>query len=150
MAMPYHTHTHTLDTLCMFFAVQSNNGTSSSGVSSSNSGASMNGSSEYWKQLQSLNIGVSKWISSHVEKNPHVDLTPIFRDYEKHLKTIDMKVCTCMLGQSLLLHVCRGTSLITYLQGNPFNYNALGEYSLLKVSSIMSLLCLHILYMPHT
>jgi hypothetical protein len=37
-------------------------------------------------------VGVSKWISSHVEKNPHVDLTPIFHDYEKHLKAIDVKV----------------------------------------------------------
>ena len=50
------------------------------------------GGSEYLKQLQALNVGVSKWISSHVEKNPHVDLTPIFKDYEKHLKAIDLKV----------------------------------------------------------
>ena len=68
----------------------------------------MTGSSEYWKQLQSLNIGVSQWISSHVEKNPHVDLTPIFRDYEKHLKTIDMKVCVCVY--TYLVHV--------YMQGH--------------------------------
>ena len=56
------------------------------------SGGGGGGSSEYLKQLQALNVGVSKWISSHVEKNPHVDLTPIFKDYEKHLKAIDMKV----------------------------------------------------------
>ncbi len=57
------------------------------------------GSSEYWKQLQALNVGVSKWISSHVDKNPHVDLTPIFRDYEKHLKAIDTKVSMCSLNK---------------------------------------------------
>ena len=44
-------------------------------------------------------VGVSKWISSHVDKNPHVDLTPIFRDYEKHLKAIDTKVSMCSLNK---------------------------------------------------
>ena len=77
----------------MFIAVQSN-GVASSSTAASKSGGS--GNSEYWKQLQALNVGVSKWISSHVDKNPHVDLTPIFRDYEKHLKAIDMKVCTLL------------------------------------------------------
>ena len=46
----------------------------------------------YLDLLRALNVGVSKWISNHVEKNPYVDLTPIFRDYEKHLETIDLKV----------------------------------------------------------
>ena len=72
--------------------------------SGSTSGSDVNGGSgsEYLKQLQALNVGVSKWISSHVEKNPHVDLTPIFRDYEKHLKAIDTKVrphLMCRMGR---------------------------------------------------
>ena len=50
--------------------------------------------SEYLSQLQALNESVTEWISSHVKKNPHVDLTPIFKDYEKHLTSIDMKVHT--------------------------------------------------------
>lgn len=49
-------------------------------------------STSYLDLLRALNVGVSQWISNHVEKNPYVDLTPIFRDYEKHLETIDLKV----------------------------------------------------------
>ena len=63
------------------------------GKSGDDGSVGSNGGSEYLVQLCALNVGVSKWISSHVEKNPHVDLTPIFRDYEKHLKMIDRKVC---------------------------------------------------------
>ena len=68
---------------------------------SSTGSASSNGGSEYLVQLRALNVGVSQWISSHVEKNPHVDLTPIFRDYEKHLKTIDLKVCHLIIASGL-------------------------------------------------
>lgn len=39
--------------------------------------------------LRSLNLSVNKWISSHVEKDPYCDLTPVFADYEKHLKEIE-------------------------------------------------------------
>lgn len=48
--------------------------------------------SEYLTQLSSLNNSVSQWISRHVASNPYVDLTPIFMDYKKHLKDIDIKV----------------------------------------------------------
>ena len=47
---------------------------------------------EYLKQLCSLNTSVTQWISEHVDKNPYVDLTPIFKDYETHLSNIDKKV----------------------------------------------------------
>ena len=47
---------------------------------------------KYLEQLRSLNISVSEWITQHVRQNPFVDLTPIFRDYEVHLKNIDNKV----------------------------------------------------------
>lgn len=62
------------------------------GLPSFNSKGKASSDSEYLNQLKALNVGVTEWISSHVKKNPHVDLTPIFRDYEKHLKTIDAKV----------------------------------------------------------
>lgn len=48
----------------------------------------------YLQQLRSLNVSVSEWIGQHVTDNPFVDLTPIFRDYESHLKTIDTKYKT--------------------------------------------------------
>ena len=48
--------------------------------------------SKYLEQLRSLNVSVSEWIAKHVRDNPFVDLTPIFRDYETHLKNIDNKV----------------------------------------------------------
>jgi nuclear pore complex protein Nup50 len=48
-----------------------------------------NGSSDYYVQLEGLNISVSKWISKHVSENPCCILTPVFRDYEKHLARIE-------------------------------------------------------------
>ena len=54
-------------------------------------------STSYLDLLRALNVGVTQWISNHVEKNPYVDLTPIFRDYEKHLEAIDLKVHKIMM-----------------------------------------------------
>ena len=48
----------------------------------------------YLQQLRSLNVSVSEWIGQHVTNDPHVDLTPIFRDYESHLRSIDTKYKT--------------------------------------------------------
>ncbi|XP_030070551.1 nuclear pore complex protein Nup50 isoform X2 [Microcaecilia unicolor] len=48
-------------------------------------------SSDYNKQLTSLNNSVRDWIVKHVNLNPLCDLTPIFRDYEKHLTSIEQK-----------------------------------------------------------
>lgn len=44
--------------------------------------------SEYHKKLVDLNKSVLEWIKSKIEKNPLIILTPIFEDYEKHLKEI--------------------------------------------------------------
>ncbi|KAM3925255.1 nuclear pore complex protein Nup50 [Leptodactylus fuscus] len=49
------------------------------------------GSSDYNKQLTSLNCSVRDWIVKHVNANPLCDLTPIFKDYEKHLASIEQK-----------------------------------------------------------
>nr|CAB3264515.1 nuclear pore complex protein Nup50 [Phallusia mammillata] len=46
---------------------------------------------DYNRHLGALNKSVSKWIADNVEKNPLCDLTPIFKDYQKHLATIDEK-----------------------------------------------------------
>ena len=59
---------------------------------------------EYLKQLCSLNTSVTQWISEHVDKNPYVDLTPIFKDYETHLSNIDKKVGTLYL--EIAHHYC--------------------------------------------
>ncbi|XP_075066345.1 nuclear pore complex protein Nup50 isoform X2 [Mixophyes fleayi] len=47
--------------------------------------------SDYNKQLTSLNCSVRDWIVKHVNTNPLCDLTPIFKDYEKHLLSIEQK-----------------------------------------------------------
>lgn len=47
--------------------------------------------SQYLKQLKTLNLSVCEWIKMHVSQDPHVDLSPVFKDYEKHLANIDKK-----------------------------------------------------------
>lgn len=44
---------------------------------------------EYYQKLRALNEGFSSWVKQHVDKDPICILTPIFRDYEQHLKDID-------------------------------------------------------------
>ncbi len=48
-------------------------------------------SKEYLAHLKALNVQVSTWIKNHVDKNPYVFLSPIFKDYEAHLKDIEAK-----------------------------------------------------------
>ena len=45
----------------------------------------------YLQELSALNICVLEWIKQHVEENPCIDLTPVFNDYEKHLKDLESK-----------------------------------------------------------
>lgn len=45
----------------------------------------------YHKQLAALNCSVRDWIVTHVNTNPICDLTPIFKDYEKHLAGIEQQ-----------------------------------------------------------
>lgn len=46
-------------------------------------------SKEYRRQLTALNVSVRDWITKHVNDNPLCDLNPIFRDYERHLASIE-------------------------------------------------------------
>uniref|UniRef100_H2Z2N7 RanBD1 domain-containing protein n=1 Tax=Ciona savignyi TaxID=51511 RepID=H2Z2N7_CIOSA len=46
---------------------------------------------DYNHHLSALNKSVTQWIVDHVEKNPVCDLTPIFKDYQKHLSDIEDK-----------------------------------------------------------
>ena len=57
----------------------------------SNSTLSNNSEDDYLHQLECLNTSVAEWITQHVQRNPLVDLTPIFRDYEAHLSSLDQK-----------------------------------------------------------
>ncbi|NWY32513.1 NUP50 protein, partial [Pheucticus melanocephalus] len=49
------------------------------------------GSGSYHKQLAALNCSVRDWIVKHVNSNPLCDLTPIFRDYERYLASIEQQ-----------------------------------------------------------
>ncbi|NXR30160.1 NUP50 protein, partial [Zosterops hypoxanthus] len=49
------------------------------------------GSGAYHKQLAALNCSVRDWIVKHVNTNPLCDLTPIFRDYEQYLASIEQQ-----------------------------------------------------------
>ncbi|XP_059102870.1 nuclear pore complex protein Nup50 [Peromyscus eremicus] len=48
--------------------------------------------SVYHKQLAGLNCSVRDWIVKHVNTNPLCDLTPIFKDYERYLATIEKQL----------------------------------------------------------
>ncbi len=45
--------------------------------------------SNYLTKLKELNNSVSDWITQHVKKNPHIDLTPVFEDYQKYMIEIE-------------------------------------------------------------
>lgn len=44
------------------------------------------------ENLRKLNESVLSWIQKHVEKNPYCILTPIFKDYERHLEELEKAV----------------------------------------------------------
>ncbi|XP_052799882.1 nuclear pore complex protein Nup50-like isoform X2 [Mya arenaria] len=43
----------------------------------------------YLSNLKSLNMSVLNWIQTHLDKNPYCILTPIFKDYDTHLKQLE-------------------------------------------------------------
>ncbi|NWI58174.1 NUP50 protein, partial [Calyptomena viridis] len=54
-------------------------------------GRAPGGPGSYHKQLAALNCSVRDWIVKHVNSNPLCDLTPIFRDYEQYLASIEQQ-----------------------------------------------------------
>lgn len=44
---------------------------------------------DYFAKLKGLNETVSNWIKQHVDGNPFVNLTPIFKDYEKYFVELE-------------------------------------------------------------
>ncbi|KAA0701410.1 Nuclear pore complex protein [Triplophysa tibetana] len=60
-------------------------------VTSNGSTSDSSRSKEYNRQLTALNCSVRDWITKHVNDNPLCDLNPIFRDYERHLASIEKK-----------------------------------------------------------
>ncbi|KAM7022252.1 nuclear pore complex protein Nup50 [Passerculus sandwichensis] len=67
------------------------NGGSSQPCSSGSTLGSAPASGSYHKQLAALNCSVRDWIVKHVNSNPLCDLTPIFRDYERYLASIEQQ-----------------------------------------------------------
>ncbi|XP_054480720.1 nuclear pore complex protein Nup50 [Anoplopoma fimbria] len=63
--------------------------TNGSGPSPAQSSGSSSSNKEYSRQLTALNCSVRDWITKHVNGNPLCDLNPIFRDYERHLASIE-------------------------------------------------------------
>ena len=45
--------------------------------------------SEYLSHIKALNIQVLAWLKMHIEKDPLIVLTPVFKDYDKHLEDIE-------------------------------------------------------------
>lgn len=58
------------------------------GVSSSKSSSS---SKLFLANLKALNEGVLQWVKQHLDKNPHVNLAPVFDDYKKHFEELKKK-----------------------------------------------------------
>ena len=63
----------------------------SNGATDTAATSSSSADDDYLHQLECLNTSVAEWISQHVQRNPLVDLTPIFRDYEAYLNSLDQK-----------------------------------------------------------
>ncbi|XP_076059755.1 nuclear pore complex protein Nup50 isoform X2 [Oratosquilla oratoria] len=64
------------------------NGLSSSPPGTSNSGSK---STVYLANLKALNLAVLSWIQQHINKNPYVNLMPVFEDYKKHFGEVVSK-----------------------------------------------------------
>ncbi|KAF2901532.1 hypothetical protein ILUMI_04653 [Ignelater luminosus] len=46
-------------------------------------------SKDYYAKLKGLNESVAKWVNQHVNANPFINLTPVFRDYEKYINELE-------------------------------------------------------------
>jgi len=64
---------------------------SKSPASNSNSKPTSKHSPEYLSHLKALNNQVLAWLKMHIDSNPLVILSPVFKDYETHLEEISTK-----------------------------------------------------------
>ncbi|NWQ64388.1 NUP50 protein, partial [Neopipo cinnamomea] len=82
----------------------------------------------YHKQLAALNCSVRDWIVKHVNCNPLCDLTPIFRDYERYLASIEQQHGgdSGSEGEATNTPGARAASAFggTKLQGSAFLFNS--------------------------
>ncbi|XP_051911073.1 nuclear pore complex protein Nup50 [Hippocampus zosterae] len=107
------------------------NGSAVSAPPASAAGLPFNGSAssagkEYTRQLTALNCSVRDWISKHVDDNPLCDLQPIFRDYERHLATVERQYGAAPAGEDKAsLPACASFSFKGKADGSPaatFNF----------------------------
>jgi len=47
------------------------------------------GNKEYLSHIKALNLQVLDWLKMHIEKDPLVILSPVFKDYDQHLEDIE-------------------------------------------------------------
>ncbi|NWI84854.1 NUP50 protein, partial [Pitta sordida] len=78
-----------LSHVCVVTGSPMSNGPSTAVFGDSKANGGSQGS--YHKQLAALNCSVRDWIVKHVNSNPLCDLTPIFRDYEQYLASIEQQ-----------------------------------------------------------
>ena len=45
--------------------------------------------SQYLSHIKALNVQVLSWLKMHIDKDPLIILSPVFKDYEKHLNDIE-------------------------------------------------------------
>ena len=69
---------------------------------------------KYTEQITGLNISVLNWIKEHIDKNPLIDLTPVFRDYEKYMHEIEEKY-----GQGTTGNLTKNNETPTSSKQNP-------------------------------
>ncbi|XP_043224070.1 nuclear pore complex protein Nup50-like [Amphibalanus amphitrite] len=85
------------------------------------------GSSEYHRQLQALNRSMLSWLQTHVDKNPLCILTPVFKDYETHLASIERRfgpVTTPTTGGAASSAVTEKTTSVSASTGGGFSFGS--------------------------
>ncbi|XP_042219091.1 nuclear pore complex protein Nup50-like isoform X2 [Homarus americanus] len=58
------------------------------------------GSKIFLAHLKALNEGVLLWVKQHLDKNSHVNLSPVFDDYKKHFEELSRKYPPASGGES--------------------------------------------------
>ncbi|KAF8570719.1 hypothetical protein P879_02165 [Paragonimus westermani] len=85
----------------------SNNDTPKPSVCSGNVDLEAN----YLKQLQTLNQNLLEWIEKHIKTDPLCILSPIFQDYEKHLKLLHEKYAQHGLPSTIAVNTAATTKI---------------------------------------